>query len=219
MKICQEAKMSEIDIEKNRILDEIIANRRSIREFTQDIPPKESIDAILEAGLQAPFAAIAVIGEKKFRRFFIIKNGASMDKLANIIQQRMIIVYSHLARQTNMQPKTDEFLKVLKNVAVSGFNLRPPYFVIVAEKEGFPPVAQLSLAHCLENMWLKATALGLGFRLVSLVSELSKDPEFCELVGIKPGEFATNGCLIGCIKTVPPKVERPLLNEITTWID
>lgn len=210
--------MITIDIEKNKILDEIIANRRTIREFKPDEPPKESIEAILEAGLQAPFAAIAIIGEKQFRRFFILKKGESMDKLANIIQKRIKIVSDNLSGRTNIL-KADEFLKILKDIAVSGFNIRPPCFIIVAEKEGFPPVAQLSLAHCLENMWLKATALGLGFRLMSLTSELSKDTEFCEFIGIKPGEYAINGCIIGYANAVPPKVERPLLNEITTWIN
>lgn len=216
--------MSEIDIEKNRILDEIIANRRTIREFTQEIPPKELIEAILEAGLQAPFSSIAVVGEKKFKRFFVIKNGESMNRLAEIIQKRaknasaLGFTYYNLFEQTNLSPKADAFLGVLKNIVASGFNLRPPYFIIVAEKEGIPTAAQLSLAHCLENMWLKATALGLGFRMMSIVADLSKDQDFCELVGIKPGEYAVNGCAIGYIKAVPPKVERPLLNEITTWI-
>lgn len=210
--------MSEINIEKNKILDEIIANRRTIREFTQDVPPKESIDAILEAGLQAPFAAIAVIGERIFRRFFVINDEDSMNRLSVIIQKRTKVIYDNLSKQTNVIPQSEAFINVLNDIVVSGFNLRPPYFIIVAEKEGFPPVAQLSLAHCLENMWLKTTALGLGFRLMSLVSELSKDQEFCEFIGVKPGEYAMNGCIIGYIKTVPPKVERPLLNEVTRWI-
>lgn len=210
--------MTKIDIEKNKILDEIIANRRTVREFESDIPPKESIETILEAGLQAPFAAIAVIGEKRFRRFFVLKDGESMNKLAEIIQKRAKIVYDNWSGQKD-RPKTEAFLNRLKDIAVSGFNLRPPYFIIVAEKEGFPPIAQLSLAHCLENMWLKATALGLGFRLVSLLSELSKDSEFCEFLGIKPGEYAVNGCVIGYAKTIPPKLERPLLNELTTWMN
>jgi nitroreductase len=207
---------TEIDVEKNKILDEIIINRRTIREFKPDIPPKELIEAILEAGLQAPFAAIAVIGEKRFRRFFILKEGESMDRFAEIAQKRVRTLSDNL--QTNKTLKAGAFLKVLKDIADNGFNLRPPYLIIVAEKEGFPPVAQQSLAHCLENMWLKATALGLGFRLISLISELSKDPELCQFVGIRPGEYALNGCAIGYAETVPPKVERPLLNEVTAWL-
>ena len=211
--------MSEIYIEKNRILDEIIVNRRTIREFESDVPPKESIEEILQAGLQAPFAAIAVIGEKYFRRFYILKQGEKMDKIAEIMQKRVKIILDNLSGQDNIIPKSEEFLKILKDIVDHGFNFRPPYLIIIAEKEGFPPVAQLSLAHCLENMWLKATALGLGFRLVSILSELSKEPEFCQLIGIEPGEYALNGCAVGYSKIIPPKVERPLLNEITSWID
>ena len=211
--------MVEIDIEKNKILDEIIANRRTIREFKTDIPPKELIEYILESGLQAPFAAIAVIGEKYFRKFYILTQGKSMDKIAEIVQKRVKVVLDNLSGQANIIPKSEEFLKILKDIADKGYNFRPPYLIIVAEKEGFPPVAQLSLAHCLENMWLKATALGLGFRLISILSELSKDSEFCQFIGIEPGEYALNGCAIGYTKIVPPKVERPLLNEVTTWVD
>lgn len=209
--------MTEIDIEKNKILDEIIINRRTIREFKLDIPPKELIEDILEAGLQAPFAAITVIGEKHFRRFFVMEEGESMNKLVNIVQKRVKVMMDNLSAQINLLPKAEEFINILKDITVSGFNAKP-YFIIIAEKEGFPPVAQLSLAHCLENMWLKATALGLGFRLMSLISELSKDLEFCQLIDIIPGEYALNGCIVGYTKTVPPKVERPLLKEVIVWI-
>ena len=45
-----------------------------------------------------------------------------------------------------------------------------PYFIVVAERRGFPEIEQQSLAYCLENMWLKATVLNLGFQLVSATS-------------------------------------------------
>lgn len=69
-----------------------------------------------------------------------------------------------------------------------------PYFIVVAEKKGFPAVEQQSLAHCLENMWLKATALDLGFQLVSATAQMADNPSFCEILGIYPGEWALNGC-------------------------
>jgi nitroreductase len=209
--------MIDIDIEKNKILDEIINSRRTIREFTQEIPKKELINDILKAGLQAPFAAIAVKDEKYFRRFFVIKNDQSMDKIAKIIQNRVKIILDNLSGQIEILTKAEEFVNILKDISNNGFNFRSPYTVVVAEKEGFPPIAQLSLAYCLENMWLKTTALGLGFRLMSIVSELSRDEEFCKFLGVKPGEFALNACAIGYVKTIPPKVERPSLEEITKW--
>ena len=49
----------------------------------------------------------------------------------------------------------------------------------------------------MENMWLKATALGLGFQLVSVTSQMSPDPEFCGVLGIPAGEWELMGCAIG----------------------
>ncbi len=57
-----------------------------------------------------------------------------------------------------------------------------PYFIIIAEKKGFLRVEQQSLAHCLENMWLKATALDLGFQLVFATAQLPENPSFCAML-------------------------------------
>ena len=72
-----------------------------------------------------------------------------------------------------------------------------PYFVIVAELRGVPPVEMESIAHCLENMWLKATELDLGFGIVSLTSQMAEDDEFLKLLDIPKGKYAINGCAIG----------------------
>jgi nitroreductase len=212
--------MEKINEEKNKILDEIILSRRSIREFKSDSPPKEDIEAIVAAGLQAPFAAIAVVGEKYFRRFFILKRGETSDKISKIIQKKIKVIADNLNQQIKENPaiKGENFAKILDEAA-NKFRIRSPYFIIVAEKQGFPQVGQLSIAHCLENMWLKASALGLGFQLISVAAEMSNDSEFCKIIGIEPGEYALNGCAIGYAKSIPPAVERPSLNEITTWIE
>lgn len=77
------------------------------------------------------------------------------------------------------------------------FSGTAPYFIVVAERKGFPPVEQQVLAHCLENIWLKATALGLGFQLVSITAQMADNPAFCTLLGISPGEWALIGCAVG----------------------
>ncbi|MGZ4847209.1 MAG: nitroreductase family protein [Halobacteriota archaeon] len=82
-----------------------------------------------------------------------------------------------------------------------------------------PPVEQQSLAHCLQNMWLKATAPGLGFQLVSVTAQMGQDKEFCSMLGVPDGEFGTNGCAIGYpVKRLQP-VERSNARDVTTWID
>lgn len=94
-----------------------------------------------------------------------------------------------------------------------------PYYIVVAEKKGIHPVEQQSLAHCLQNMWLKATSLNLGFHLVSATAQMGEDEDFCEILGINPGEFGLNGCAVGYPKEIPPKALRPAVGEVTKWID
>jgi nitroreductase len=94
-----------------------------------------------------------------------------------------------------------------------------PYYVVVAERKGYPSVELQSLAHCMENMWLKATALGLGFQLVSVTSEMSKNPEFCRILGISAGEWELMGCAIGYPHDELSPSIRPPVDDVTTWLD
>ncbi len=100
-----------------------------------------------------------------------------------------------------------------------GKRLRPLTLLLVAELNGFPDVAPQSLAHCMQNMWLKSTALGLGFQLLSITAQMAEDKEFCDLLKIQSGEFALDGCLIGYPETLPPPVKRPKIDEISRWIE
>jgi nitroreductase len=58
-----------------RFLDEIIESRRSIRSFTNDIPSKDAIKAIIRAGLFASYAGTAV-DQGNFRCFIVLRKGS-----------------------------------------------------------------------------------------------------------------------------------------------
>jgi len=209
----------------NAILDRILESRRSVRSFAPDIPPKEDIIRIIRAGLLAPYAAQAVAGQD-FRRFFVLQEGT--PKLAHVAAlgkrqaKRMAEqLRDELAANPSLEDQAKGFVKRLDQLAergVPGIG-SAPYYIVVAERSGIPPAEQQSLAHCLENMWLKATALGLGFQLVSVTAQMGQDREFCSVLGIPHGAFGTNGCAIGYpMKRLPP-AERPDAREVTKWID
>ena len=88
----------------------------------------------------------------------------------------------------------------------------------IAEQRGIPRVEQRSLAHCLQNMWLKASALGLGLQILSITAQLDNDKEFCDLIKIPIGEFALDGCLIGQPAMKPSLPKRPELSQIMQWL-
>jgi nitroreductase len=209
----------------NAILDRILESRRSVRSFVPEIPPKEDIMKIIRAGLLAPYAAQAVAGQD-FRRFFVFQEGS--PQLAHVAalgkrQAKHMAEHMRDEREANrsLEDQPPGFVKRLERLAevgVPGIGTAP-YYIVVAERRGIPPVEQQSLAHCLENMWLKATALGLGFQLVSVTAQMGQDKEFCSVLGIRHGEFGTNGCAIGYPTKRLSLVERPEAREVTKWID
>lgn len=206
----------------NEELDRVIEARRTIRAFKDDMPPREHIEEILKAGLLAPFAAVAVEECANFRLFFVMEKGsAAVAEAARILRARTIAGLEAMKQnlpEGMAPPPFASRLQAIADGAEMGFE-SAPYFVVVAEKRGFPPVESRSLAHVLENMWLKATALGIGLRLISATGNQSNDPEFCGLVGLAPGEFGLDGCALGYPKEVPPPTRRPEYGDVVTWLD
>ncbi len=216
----------EISKECSNAFDKILKTRRSIRFFKDEMPSKEFIEDIIEAGLFAPYAAQAVGNEGYFRKFIVIsKNSSKMRQIAEITKNKVKIMSEQLKSEMDKNPylkeKGTSFLKRLELFAdkgVLGIGTAP-YYIVVAERKGIPPVEQQSLAHCLQNMWLKATVLNLGFHLVSATAQMAGDEDFCKILGIKPGEYELNGCAVGYPKEIPPEASRPKVREVIKWIE
>ncbi len=69
-------------------------------------------------------------------------------------------------------------------------------------------------------MRLKATALDLGFHLVSATAEVAKVRDFCDLVGLPFGKFEINGCAVGySLKKLPPAQRQDVERLRSGWID
>ena len=186
----------------NAVLDRIIGKRRSHRKFTQEIPPDEMVEGIIHAGLHAPFAAAAIGNEKDyFRRFVVVRKGSkAMKELVPLVFDGVVAMAGDLERaaagNAGLREQAAGFMNRL--AAIKSMGMVPgigiaPFYIIAAEKKGFPPVEQLSLAHCMENMWLKATALCLGFQIVSVTAQMADNSEFCRIIGLEVGKWALMG--------------------------
>ncbi|AFM40043.1 nitroreductase [Desulfosporosinus acidiphilus SJ4] len=204
-------------------LDEIIKARRSIRLFTSEMPTKEDIKAIIQAGVLAPFAGLANTG-KDGRKFIVVsRNNPLINQLSSVVKNRAGVFAEQFNAQTNSNPilraQGQGFLKRLEMTAQQGpLGIgSAPYYIVVAEKRGIPDVQHKSLAHCMENMWLKATALGLGFHLVTITTQMEQDNEFCNLLSLPFGEYRLDGCAIGFPAQNPPQPIRSSIDDVTTW--
>ncbi|WP_321507368.1 nitroreductase family protein [uncultured Methanoregula sp.] len=213
--------------QRNVALDQILAERRSYRVFTAEFPPDDEIRRILHAGLLAPFAAAAVGNSKDyFRRFFVIRNGSTnLNAIRHLVMNHVAVMAQELEhgmeKDPNLRKKAGMFFQRLSAIKAKGVVPgigTAPFYIVVAERKGFPPVELQSLAHCMENMWLKATALELGFQLVSVTSQMSGNPEFCKILGITPGEWELMGCAVGYpTDELSPSI-RPPVDDVTRWL-
>jgi nitroreductase len=219
---------SETDDQKNMFLDRILAERRSVRMFKPDVPPEDAIRRIIHAGLSAPFAAAAVGNSTDyFRRFFVMRTGSGSMKAASpLVMEQVGVMAEGLKKEMEKNPALGKIAgsfaqrldAIRKMGRVPGIGTAP-YYVIVAERRGYPPVELQSLAHCMENMWLKATALGLGFQLVSVTSQMSANPAFCTILGISAGEWELMGCAIGYPQEELSPSIRPPVDDVTRWLE
>jgi len=210
----------------NAILDRIIGERRSHRKFTAEVPTDEMIESIVHAGLHAPFAASAIGSSTDyFRRFVVVrKESKAMKALIPLVFEEVVAMAGALEQETahnaGLRSKAAGFinrLAMIRNMGMVPGVGTAPFYIVVAEKKGFPPVEQQSLAHCMENMWLKATALGLGFQIVSVTAQMAENERFCRILGLEPGRWALMGCATGYpAEPLSPSI-RPSVEEVITW--
>ncbi len=200
-------------------LDVIVRARHSVRAFSSTPPSREAVEAIIQAGLLAPFGALAVAGKPDFRKVFVLRNSsAAMEAAANILKNRIAQQADELEKKVGSVPFVQN-LKRIGQQGVPGLD-SAPYFIILGERKGMPPIAAQSLSYCLQNMWLKATSLRIGFQLVSATMQMDRDPEFCRLLSIPVEEYALDGCALGypADKYQPLPVKYPTLEESVCWL-
>ena len=156
-------------------ITQVINERRSVRSFSDEVPAREALEQILAAGLAAPYAAAMAPGAALDRRFFVLPRGSkALSAAAAAIQAH---ASAALAGGTLPAPLRARLEPVAQG-RILGVGTAP-YYVVIAERGSMMPVQQQSLAHALENMWLVATALGLGMHLVSATTTMADDPAFC----------------------------------------
>jgi len=206
-------------------LEEIIKTRRSIRHFTQEIPSDEVVNKIITTALYAPFGWATNIPFDEMRKIFILKQWSEkMDQAKKLLLAMVKKSSKGLHIITKLFPflkkKMSNFIKLLDNINQRGIPglETAPYYIIIAEKKWFPPVEKQSIAHAMQNMWLMATHLWLGFQLLTATSMMSKNKEFMELLWLKKWAYTIDGCLVGYATKYPEEVKQFDTEKFVKWI-
>ena len=203
------------DEESIAAIARVIGERRSVRRFSDEAPAREALTQVLAAGLAAPYAAAMAPGATLDRRFYVLpRGGRALTAAAAAIQAHAVAALAG----GQLPPPLRARLEPVAEGRILGVGTAP-YYVVVAELAAMPAVQQQSLAHALENMWLMATALGLGMQLVTATTQMGADAEFCGVLGVPAGEYALNGCAIGVPAQAPEARPAGDVSAVTTWLD
>jgi nitroreductase len=124
---------TDITVQKNVFLDQILAERRSHRMFRPDFCSEDDIHRILHAGLLAPFAAAAVGNSHEyFRRFFVMRKGSkSMDAAIPLVMGQVQKMYQELERgmekDPSLRPKAAGFVRRLSMMREASSRVLGPF--------------------------------------------------------------------------------------------
>jgi nitroreductase len=206
------------------VLEEIIRSRCSCRSFSGQVPD-EVLQKIVESAVYAPFAAGAGIPLKEGRRIFIFRQWTeTMDQARQIITAQLRSGALKIGMVVRLFPflrkKMQFFADRISTTAEKGIPglTEGSFYIVAAEKKGFPPIAEQALAHVMENMWLTATAHGVGFQMLSVTNGLAKNAQFMQLLDLPPKEWALNGCMIGMPKHLPKGKRKREIEHFIRWV-
>jgi nitroreductase len=181
---------------------EAIFTRHSIPKVKPDPVPKEIIEKLLGAAVQAP-------NHYHVRPWrFVVLTGRSREALGEVMAQTM-------KRQNPDLPDSGMAIERAKP-------LRAPVLIAVAvERSTDPRVLEIenicAVAAAVENLLLAAHAEGLGamWRTGSAV----RDPAVKKFLGLSPDHELISFVYIGYPDMIPSDAERPSFEDRITWMD
>ena len=189
-----------------------IFTRRSTRKMKADLPPKELIEQIIEAGRCAPSG-----GNSQSTHFMVITDKKALNDLANIACKAFAAMeitestYSSLRNSINAA-KTGNYV----------FYYHAPVLIVTANKKGYGNAIADS-ACALENMMIAANELDLGSCWINQLHWLDEEPgirAYLESLGLAKDETITGGLILGYgIDGLPIRTKKEVTGNPVTWIE
>ncbi len=192
---------------------QLIESRKSIRKFKSDEVPKDIIDRILAAGMQAPSGK-----NRQNWRFFVV-TGKKRDEYLQYSQKTWMGVKDILVQRLkpSLYQFTERFFYTLGDAPVLIF----AYSHNDAEERYHTSIGSVYMA--VENINLACVAEGLGCCTMGAPLEISKEVD--QFLGVdqlpeyKKGELELLcGMVIGYPDHNPPKAPRQIEGRIT-WLE
>jgi nitroreductase len=181
---------------------EAILTRHSIAKVRPDPIPREMIEKLLHAAVQAP-------NHYRVRPWrFVVLIGKSREALGEVIAQS-------LKKHNPDLPDSGLDIERAKP-------LRAPVLIAVAvDRPGEPKVLEIenicAVAAAVENLLLAAHAEGLG--AMWRTGPAARDPEVKKFLGFEPDQELLSFVYVGYPDLSIPPVERPSYEDRTIWLE
>ncbi len=173
---------------------EAINRRRSIRAYESKPVPRDILNAVIEAGNEAPSA----INSQPWR-FVVLEDTETKKKL---LAAAMPKVKNVTERIKDLDPERYEAMKKRQAELPDPVYYSAPAIVFVI---GNGLYAGHSCPLVCENMMLAAHSFGLGSCWVGFGSMVTDDPEVCRLLELGEGDEIFGPILLGYPKNIPPR--------------
>ena len=190
---------------------EAIFSRRSTRRMKSDLPPKELIEKIIEAGRAAPSGS-----NSQTTHLIVITKMEILSELVAIVRNAFAVM--------DVSPDAYVSLRHSVSAAKKGdyvFHYGAPVLIVTANKKGYGNAIADS-ACVLENMMIAANALDLGACWINQLHWLDEDKSvrvYMENLGLGQDETITGGLILGYgYDGLPVRGELKRTGNPVTWI-
>lgn len=181
---------------------EAIYNRQSIGKVKPDPIPRDLIEKLLVAAVQAP-------NHHKVRPWrFVVLTGAARERLANAMVDAL--------RKRKPDADDDSLARERRKP------LRSPVLIAVGvDKPNIPKVIEIenvcAVAAAVQNVLLAAHALGLG--AMWRTGDAAYDPHVKTFLGFEPQQHLIGFVYVGYPESEPIPPSRPSYEDRTVWLE
>ena len=191
---------------------EAILTRRSTRRMSPQMPPKELIEKVIEAGRSAPSGS-----NSQLTHIIVITRKEVFADLAKIAEEAFAAMEAG--------PDTYVSLRNAINASKKGgyvFHYNAPVLMVIANNRERGN-AMADSACVLENMMIAANALDLGACWINQLHWLDgceKLRKYLEPLGLKENETITGGLILGYPEAgLPNRQPLPRTGNPVTWVE
>ena len=191
---------------------EAIMTRRSTRRMKPDLPLRELIERVIEAGRAAPSGS-----NSQTTHFIVITKPSALKELAELVQSEF----------AKMEIEPDTYVSLRNSIKASKtggymFHYNAPVLIVTANKKGYGN-AMADSACALENMMIAANALNLGTCWINQLHWLTDHravQAYMQNLGLKDDETITGGLILGYgFDGLPVRTELKRTGNPVTWIE